>query len=124
MSFFSRLEHVFKYSPDEPRDEHGRWTDGGGDGIEGEREKERWVAENPHTTLDSAMAAAATNQELLHRAGSAIAKKLDIKWKNPGVKKNESGRVEQKAATRGFNGITAASCWSGFPTGASVKFRS
>jgi hypothetical protein len=30
VSFFLRLGSVLKYSPDQPRDEHGRWTTGEG----------------------------------------------------------------------------------------------
>jgi hypothetical protein len=30
VSFFLRLSSVLKYSPDQPRDEHGRWTTGEG----------------------------------------------------------------------------------------------
>jgi hypothetical protein len=30
VSFFPRLSSVLKYSPDQPRDEHGRWTTGEG----------------------------------------------------------------------------------------------
>ena len=42
------------------------------------------------------------NQELLH---AKSAEKLGIKWKNPGVKKNKNGRIDQKAAIRGYNGV-------------------
>ena len=47
MSFFTRFAHVLKYSPDQPRDERGRWTEGGGQGLEGARLKKEWIGASP-----------------------------------------------------------------------------
>jgi len=83
---------------------HGRWTDGGGGGVEAIRTKEQWVKANPNTTLETAVAAARVKQDLMHAAATKIADRLDIKWKNSGIKKNKSGRIDQKAVTRGYMG--------------------
>ncbi len=40
----------------------------------------------------------------MHAAATKIADRLDIKWKNSGIKKNKSGRIDQKAVTRGYMG--------------------
>ena len=51
---------------------HGRWTDGGGGGVEAIRTKEQWVKANPNTTLETAVAAARVKQDLmpdLHAGG-------------------------------------------------------
>jgi hypothetical protein len=89
-----------KFDPDEPRDDHGRWTTGGGDGNRGKDTKREWINTNPLTTLESAMAAAQVNQNKLHEVGSKIAEDVGVKWKNPGPKSNKSGRVDEKAASR------------------------
>ena len=106
-SFGQLIELLQKFDPDEPRDDHGRWTTGGGDGNRGKDTKREWINTNPNNTLESAMAAAQVNQNKLHEVGSKIAEQLGIKWKNPGTKSNESGRVDEEAASRGgYNHVT------------------
>lgn len=94
-----------KYSDDEPRDDHGRWTSGGGFGMAGKRLKSEWIKSRAPMTIQDNMRAAVGNQRTLGAAGSEIAQKHGAEFIDPGVKANQS-RIEEKAKTRGANGIT------------------
>lgn len=98
-------DDVEKYSDDEPRDDHGRWTTGGGMGTAGSRQKKAWIKARAPMTIQDNMRNAIGNQRTLGAAGSEIAQKHGVEFVDPGVKANQS-RIEEKAKTRGANGIT------------------
>ena len=103
-SYYDEAEH--------PRDDHGRWTDSGGDegggsvggssgggkivtGVKKLKEQwNTWMAASKITDVDSLMAAAETDQDTLVKDGKALAKATGAKLVNPGVKKRAT--VEKK----------------------------
>jgi hypothetical protein len=108
-----RLHHaadsdVEKYSPDQPRDYHGRWTTGGGIGpIAADKLKKAFVSAGRYKSVPEAMDAAKRNQHILAMNGHAIASdfKEGVTFKDPGPK-SKLDRIMEKAATRGPNGVT------------------
>ena len=109
------LNRTQKYSDDEPRDEGGRWTDGGGSdsggsgggsggkpvagfspgfktpatGLEfhhSDDVKKDWVAKSPVKTIDDVKRLAGDAQKSLTDVGRSIATKLGIELKDPGSK--------------------------------------
>lgn len=125
-----RAERILKYSEDEPRDEHGRWT-GDGDGgsadskpiagfeagvhAQGNKDatakKQEWAKNSPFAGQDinKAVAGSITAQNHLGKVGESIAKKLGVEFVNPGPKVNpqskkyadQIARVKEKMAARG-----------------------
>jgi len=119
-SFQSTLDRLRKYNEDEPRDDHGRWTDGGGGswvaqetGVDGgqwvstpellggqahsDELKNVWVAQSPfgNSTVQEVQEAARKDQADLAKVGSAIATDTGTKFVNPGIKENV-GRIQEK----------------------------
>lgn len=114
-----------KFSEDEPRDDQGRWTDGGGSdsapvagyapGVKTPQDgkiehakavKNDFIAKSPVKTIDDVKRLAAEGQKALGDVGRQIGTKLGLTFKDPGPKtKSESGvkRVQDKAVERGGN---------------------
>ena len=108
-----------------PRDEDGKWTDGGGgsdnedSGVEfspavkasGDDSKHAavkssWIENSPIKSIDDIVTAAPVAQDLLGEIGRGIASKYGVEFKDPGPKtKSESGveRTKVKIAERGGN---------------------
>jgi hypothetical protein len=129
LSAKTSTKRLQRYSEDEPRDDQGRWTDGGGssDGggskpvagyspgvktpLGGKIEhaktvKADFIAKSPVKTIDDVKRLAAEGQKALGDVGRQISAKLGLTFKDPGPKtKTESGvrRVQDKAAERGGN---------------------
>ena len=126
------LARLRDFDPNQPRDEHGRWTDGGGSdggaaapaavagyqpGVKARNDadavtkvKKDWIKASPITTIDQAIQLAPSVQQTLGNHGRDIAKELGgTSFEDPGPKtKSEKGieRVKEKAATRGIAGVT------------------
>ena len=126
------LDRLRDFDPNQPRDEHGRWTDGGGSdggaaapaavagyqpGVKARNDadavtkvKKDWIKASPITTIDQAIQLAPSVQQTLGNHGRDIAKELGgTSFEDPGPKtKSEKGieRVKEKAATRGISGVT------------------
>ena len=131
------LNRLQKYSDDEPRDEGGRWTDGGGSdsgsgggsggsavpgfspGIKtptngtddhAKAVKQTWIDASPIKTIDDVKNVAEASQKSLTDVGRSIASKLGIEMKDPGSKvKSEKGvaRVIAKAANPNYGSLAA-----------------
>jgi hypothetical protein len=112
--------NVERYSDDEPRDESGKWTDGG-DGGGGESKpvagfepgvkasgaaaadsmKAEWFGKSPFKgDLPGALAAARETQRSLGDVGRQIARELGVKFEDPGVK-TDRRRIDEKVIQRG-----------------------
>jgi hypothetical protein len=126
-----------KFDPDQPRDEDGRWSDGGSGGgakpadkpakVPGYKPgfktpktgldfhhsdavKQNWIAQSPIKTIDDVKRLANDSQQALGEAGRQIAGKLGIAVKDPGSKvKSEKGvkRVIEKAAEPRYGSLAA-----------------
>jgi hypothetical protein len=118
--------NVERYSEDEPRDESGKWTDGGGGGSGGaapaaeskpiagfkpgvkasgaaaaDSMKAEWFGRSPFKgDLTGAMAAARETQRTLGDVGRQIARELGVKFEDPGVK-TDRRRIDEKVIQRG-----------------------
>lgn len=129
----SNIRRVRGFDPDEPRDDSGKWTDGGGGGDGAAAKpvpgyspgiktpangqfhhaadiRRQWVDASPIKTIDDLKRVAPESQKQLGDVGRAIAKDLGIQIKDPGTKiKSEKGvaRVQAKAAEK-YNGSLAA----------------
>jgi len=124
------------FDPSQPRDEHGRWTDGGGDGggdkpaaetVSGYKPgfktpktglefhhsadvKKEWIAKSPIKTIEDVKRRAEMSQKALGDVGREIADKLGIEIKDPGNKvKNERGvaRVIAKSKEPAYGSLAA-----------------
>jgi len=116
---------LLDFDPSQPRDEHGRWSDGGGSddaaavpdykpGVRGrgtvevERKRDAWVAASPIKTIDDVVRAAPIAQKNFAKAGRRIADELGITFKDPGPKTSSAKGIErtkQKIVER--KGVTA-----------------
>ncbi|UHC17295.1 hypothetical protein LRS73_05210 [Methylobacterium currus] len=91
------------FDPDQPRDEHGRWTSGGSHYVGPEDAPGalgRWKAESRFSDLVDLLQASAGNQRTLASIGSAIAASLGVAFADPGPKTPESAR--RKFETKGY----------------------
>lgn len=79
--------------------------------------KERWAAESPVKSINTAVALATPTQKVLDHLGKDMANEFDVKWKNPGPKTHTKdgspkpagiSRVEVKAHARQHRGGIAA----------------
>lgn len=98
----SDFEQFRKYSEDQPRDDSGKWTDGGGDsrapGIKAKGQKAaesmraKWSKEATHQTPEAMIAAAPANQIAMANIMSEVAAESGAEFKDPGSKvKSEKG---------------------------------
>jgi hypothetical protein len=126
-----------EFDPSQPRDEHGRWTDGGGGDADGGGDKpaavhdfkpgfktpktglefhhsddvkKEWIAKSPIKTIEDVKRRAEMSQKALGDVGREIAQKLGIEIKDPGSKvKNEKGvaRVLAKSKEPAYGSLAA-----------------
>jgi hypothetical protein len=108
------------FDPSEPRDDHGKWTDGGGDdgdgvagyspGVRGRGDvevrarRDEWVKASPIKNIDHVVKAAPIAQAAFAEAGRKIAADMGIEFKDPGPKTSSAKGIErtaQKIAERG-----------------------
>jgi hypothetical protein len=112
---------------DEPRDEQGRWTDGGGGGETGggaisgfsagvkarndngkvNAVKADWFKASPFKgDIENAMKASHVTQAKLGEVGKTIGTKLGIEFKNPGVKTDKARILEKEKIRGGAEAVT------------------
>lgn len=106
---YAALAKLLKYSPNQPRDAHGRWTEGGDSDAAERSAALKGEANAKFQNIDQVVTAAGANQERLARVGEEISKQQGVDFKNPGAKtKSAEGikRVGVKAETRGLGGVT------------------
>lgn len=115
----ARAQARLKYDDSEPRDEHGRWSGGGGGsdsegGVAGyspgvkargteavNAVREQWVRESPVKNLDDVVKAAPVAQNNFAASAEKIAAKLGISFKNPGPKTHDKeGNIKQSGVDR------------------------
>jgi hypothetical protein len=91
---------LVKFDEDQPRDERGRWTSGGGGslavGEAGSAALRQWKADQPRWTAEEHVAAGRANQDLLRSAAAEVSRGTDAVFVDPGVKGVR--RIEEKLA--------------------------